>query len=187
MFIILLYVIGISILLPALNSICASSFSREGKHFDFIKYIPVKYRIQWYVKIIVSILFSFIGINIYTTIFFIIVRVPIIWALLLYITSFLIILLISSLGTLIDSIQPKLIWDDEINSLRENYNTFMLMGFALLLFFALVGGSYILYFKMKVYLPIVLICILLIIGIINVILDNIIAKNAAKNTIETEI
>ena len=103
--IILLFVLGVSILVPALNSIASSSFSREGKNFSFIKYIPVPYSIQWKVKVVVSFLISF-------------------------------------LGTYIDSIQPKLVWDDEVNSLRENYNTFMVMGFALLFFIGLCGGGY---------------------------------------------
>ncbi|MBQ8131911.1 MAG: hypothetical protein IJ193_05415, partial [Bacilli bacterium] len=47
----------------------------------------------------------------------------------------------------IDSIQPKLIWDDEANSLRENYNTFMVMGFALLFFAFFCGGGYLLCLK----------------------------------------
>ena len=43
------------------------------------------------------------------------------------------VLVISILGVLIDSIQPKLVWDDELNALRENYNTFIVMGISLLI------------------------------------------------------
>ena len=56
---------------------------------------------------------------------------------LIFITSLIIlilsILLISLVGVFIDSIQPKLVWDDELNALRENYNTFVVMGLSLLL------------------------------------------------------
>ena len=141
----LIFIIGVSILIPALNSISSSSFSRDGSYFNFIKYVPIHYSIQWNVKVVVSLLISFIGINIFTTIFFIIIKLDFIYILIFYLISLLCVLLISMLGTLIDSIQPKLIWDDEANSLRENYNTFMVMGFALLLFAILCGGSYYLF------------------------------------------
>lgn len=143
--ILLIFIIGVSILIPALNSISSSSFSRDGSYFNFIKYVPIHYSIQWNVKVVVSLLISFIGINIFTTIFFIIIKLDFIYILIFYLISLLCVLLISMLGTLIDSIQPKLIWDDEANSLRENYNTFMVMGFALLLFAILCGGSYYLF------------------------------------------
>ena len=42
--------------------------------------------------------------------------------------------IVSLIGLLIDSLMPKLIWEDEIDSLRENYNSFIAMGYSLLLF-----------------------------------------------------
>ena len=53
--------------------------------------------------------------------------------------------LISLIGLLIDSSFPKLIWDDESDSLRENYNTFIAMGYSLLVFALLCGGGYYLF------------------------------------------
>jgi ABC-2 type transport system permease protein len=49
---------------------------------------------------------------------------------------------VSFIGLYIDSLQPKLNWDDENNALRENYNTFIAMGYSLLLFTVLCGGGY---------------------------------------------
>ena len=184
--IVLLYIVGISILLPALNSISASSFSREGKHFSFIKYIPMKYRLQWYVKILVSFLFSFIGIQFYVLLFCFLVKVPLVYYILYFIISFFIVLFMSCLGILIDSIQPKLVWDDEINALRENYNTFMLMGFALLLFIFFVGGSYFLYRNYSVSFYEISISMIILLLLFGFIIYHVIAKSAAKNIIEQE-
>ena len=138
----LLLVTGISILLPAMNSIAATSFSREGKHFSFIKYIPVGYKTQWLSKLFISFIITFISINIYTTIFYIMIGLPIGNIIIFYLISFLAVLAICIMGVYIDSIQPKLIWDDENNALRENYNTFIAMGIALLVFGITCGGGY---------------------------------------------
>lgn len=138
----LLLVTGISVLLPAMNSIAATSFSREGKHFSFIKYIPVGYKTQWLSKLFISFIITFVGINVYTTIFYIMIGLPFSDMLIFYLISFLAVSGICLMGVYIDSIQPKLIWDDENNALRENYNTFIAMGIALLVFGITCGGGY---------------------------------------------
>lgn len=184
--VILLYIIGISILVPALNSISSSSFSREGKHFAFMKYIPVKYGVQWIVKIVSSFIISFAGVNLFTTIFFIAAGVPILWCIYFYLISFWIIYFICCLGTYIDSINPKLIWDDEINALRENYNTFMLMGFALLLFLIFVGGGYYLMFKVHYPITNTVFGYILVICFLSYFMSIIIAKLDAKNIIDQD-
>lgn len=138
----LLLVTGTSILLPAMNSIAATSFSREGKHFSFIKYIPIGYKTQWLSKLFISFIITFAGINIYTTIFYIMIGLPISNIIVFYLISFLAVSSVCIMGVYIDSIQPKLIWDDENNALRENYNTFIAMGIALLIFGITCGGGY---------------------------------------------
>ncbi len=182
---ILLTVIGVSILLPALNSIAASSFSREGKHFSFLKYIPVRYRIQWRVKVLVPFMISFIGVNIFTTIFYMLLNIPILFGIELYFISFFCILLVCILGVYVDSIQPKLIWDDEANSLRENYNTFMLMGFALLLFGLLCGGGYFLYTK-GILLSNIIVLNIIILVCLTLFIWNISVVSIPNNIIEQE-
>ena len=138
----LLLVTGISVLLPAMNSIAATSFSREGKHFSFIKYIPVGYKTQWLSKLFISFIITFVGINVYTTIFYIMIGSPLSDMLIFYLISFLAVSGICLMGVYIDSIQPKLIWDDENNALRENYNTFISMVIDLLVFCITCGGGY---------------------------------------------
>jgi ABC-2 type transport system permease protein len=139
---ILLFVIGIPIIITSFNSLASSAFSREGKNFHFIKYIPLKYGLQWRSKYLVSFALSFIGVCMYAIPFFIIIHVPILTLLLYLLIIILGISFVSFIGLLIDSAFPKLIWDDEADSLRENYNTFIAMGYSLLLFTVLCGGGY---------------------------------------------
>ncbi len=184
--IILIYITGISLLLPAMNSIASSSFSREGKHFNFIKYIPLKYETQWNIKILTSFIISFIGINFFTTIFYIIVKMPLKLAISLYLISFLGTILISIMGTYIDSIQPKLIWDDENNSLRENYNTFIVMGLSMLFSGIICGGSYLLLKKYAASFNDLLLIVILGLILLNIIFILLSLKNRTKNLIEQE-
>lgn len=141
----LLFIIGIPIIVTSFNSLASSAFSREGKNFHFIKYIPLKYGLQWRTKYCVSFILSLIGILVYAMPFFLIIHLPFIKILFYLLLIILCISFVSFVGLLIDSAFPKLIWDDEADSLRENYNTFIAMGFSLLLFIVLCVGGYYLY------------------------------------------
>ena len=138
----LLLVLGVSIFLPTFNSIAASSFSREGKSFHFIKYIPIKYGLQWREKYFVSFIVSFVGIIFYSLPFFIIIHLPLLKILLYILLITLCISFVSLIGLLFDSSFPKLIWDDETDSLRENFNSFITMGYSLFAFGVICGSGY---------------------------------------------
>ena len=181
----LITILGISILVPSLNSVASSSFSREGKSFYFLKYIPISLKIQCLIKLSFSFIVSFGSIFIFTTIFFIVLKVSMFKILLFDLVSVLCVLLICMIGLFVDSIQPKLVWDDEINSLRENYNTFVVMGIALLLFVLFCGGSYILFYFHFCFkdITVVALCLLL---IFNMVLFLITYLSSEKNLIEQE-
>ena len=138
----ILSTLGVSIMVPTFNSIASSSFSREGKNFHFIKYIPYSYGLTWRGKYLVSMIISLIGIFMYMIPFYIMVHFSFIWILIFIIISILGVSCVSLIGICIDSCYPKLIWDDEADALRENTNAFMAMGFSLLLFGILVLGGY---------------------------------------------
>lgn len=182
---ILLFVFGVSILLPALNSIASSSFSREGANFSFMKSIPVNYEEQAFIKVLVSFIITFVGVNIFTIPFYLILGLDFLVILELVIVSVLVILLMSYFGVFVDSIQPKLIWEDEANSLRENYNTFIVMGFALLLFIVFGGIIYYLY-HLGVSFNLILSVILSLFTLFNIIMIFISKKYVNSNLIEQE-
>ena len=74
--------------------------------------------------------------------FFIIIHLPILKILSYILLIILCISFVSLIGLLFDSSFPKLIWDDETDSLRENLNSFITMGYSLFAFGILCGGGY---------------------------------------------
>ena len=177
----LLFVIGIPIIVTSFNSLASSAFSREGKNFHFMKYIPLKYGLQWRAKYLVSFILSLLGILIYAIPFFIIIQVPILKLLLYLLLIVLGISFVTFIGLLIDSAFPKLIWDDEADSLRENYNTFIAMGYSLLLFSVLCGGGYYLFDHGRITLNQFTLATLLILIMGNILLYFLSKKKISKN------
>ena len=184
---IFLFVLIISIIIPAFNSLSSAAFSREGKNYHFIKYIPMKYGVQWKIKYLVSFILSFLGIMIYALPFFIIINLPITIILLYMLITSLSISLVTLIGLLIDSAFTKLIWDDEADSLRENYNTFIAMGYSVLTLIILGAGSYYLFDNnsMTVNELTTISLVILIVG--NLLLYLISRKKISKNIISQEI
>lgn len=182
--IIFMFVIGVSILLPALNSIASSSFSREGKNFYFMKYIPMDYSSQVSVKLLVSFIIAFIGINVFSLIFYLVIGLKVSISFIFLIISFLAVLFICSLGIIIDSINPKLVWDDELNALRENSNNFIVMGISIFMFIVLAGLCYLLYKSFGLVLAFT--SILLILILLNAIVYDLNRRFTVKNIVEQE-
>ena len=131
----LLGIVGISVIVAAINSLSSNAISREGKHFSFMKYIPVPYFTQWNVKTFVGILFPAIGVLVYFLPACILLQIPVVQIVLFTLLSLMSITFVSHMGIYIDSIQPKLIWDDEMSALRENYNTFFSMAISIAFIF----------------------------------------------------
>ena len=185
--ILMLFVFGISVLVTSMNSIASTSFSREGKNFEFIKYIPLSYNKQWFIKFLTSFIISFVGINFYLILFYIFLDLNLFMIIELILISILSISFVSLIGIYIDSVQPKLYWDDENNALRENYNTFISMGICTFIFVLMYICSYHLFFKKYLYsynsISLLVISILLIINVTIFILTKVVG---IKNIIEHE-
>ena len=181
-----LFVMGVSLLMTAINSIGSNAISREGSQFQFMKYIPVEYSTQWHVKAAVGIFFSVIGIWIFIIPGMLLIGMSIGSVLLQLILSFLCIMLVTYSGILIDSIQPKLIWDDEMSALRENYNTFFNMAIAILEAGILCGGGFLLFCNTKISMTGFLSLLIILLGMGNVLLLGITKKNGYRNISEQE-
>lgn len=182
--IIFMFVIGVSILLPSLNSIASSSFSREGKQFYFMKYIPMDYSSQVLVKLLVSFIIAFVGVNVFCLIFYLVIGLKVFTAFIFLVISFLAILFICSLGIIIDSINPKLVWDDELNALRENSNNFIVMGISIFVFIVLAGLCYLLYKSFGIALAFT--SILLILILLNAIVYDLNRRFTVRNIVNQE-
>ncbi|MGN0536664.1 MAG: hypothetical protein ACI4M3_01650 [Acutalibacteraceae bacterium] len=141
----LLVVSAVSVLVTAANSIASSSLSREGKFFSFVKYIPMSYDVQIRVKASVAIFVSGLGMLVYTLAAGILLGIN--WTMLLFscLLSLLSVVFSALFGVYMDSVNPKLVWDDELNVLRGNYNIFFNMAVAMVMEAVLCVGSILLY------------------------------------------
>lgn len=140
----IVFVVGISAFIASLNSISSNAISREGKHFPFMKYIPVSYEVQWNVKTVVGIVFATAGVLVYMLPACVVIKVPIMHTLLYTLLCLLSVTFVSYMGIYIDSIQPKLVWDDEMSALRENYNMFYSMAIVIAFVAIVCVGGYLL-------------------------------------------
>ena len=138
-------VTGVTMLLASLNSIGSNAISREGKHFPFMKYIPVPYKTQWNAKSWVSVMFTVIGVLVFAIPFAVILQLPPLHILAFAVLCILSAMFVSYMGVYMDSIQPKLVWDYESSVLRENYNMFYCMGIVIVLVGVLCVGGYFLF------------------------------------------
>lgn len=182
----LLSIIGVSLLMTAVSSLSSNAISREGSCFQFMKYIPVPYFVQWHVKAAISIVFGIAGVWLYYIIFFIVAGVSLPRALILLVVSLLCISLVSYMGILIDSNQPKLIWDDEMSVLRENYNTFFTMALSIMMTAVFSGGGFLLFVKTKISISVLLTIALILLGLANIIVMLITKKTGVRNIAEQE-
>lgn len=178
--------IGLAVLLSALNSISSNSISREGKHFSFMKYIPVSYAVQWNVKVLVGVLFSALGVLIFYIPACVVVKVPLWQAVVFVILILMGVLFVSYMGIYIDSIQPKLVWDDELSSLRENYNSFFSMAIAIAFVAVVCGGGFFLFRGMKMCIGAVSSVLFVILLLANAVVLGMTVKSGAKNIMEQE-
>lgn len=141
----LLLVILIAVLTPGANAIAATSFTREGRHIDFMKYIPVSYerqiRAKAWIGIMVSyssVVFSILWIALYF-------RMGLLRTIYMLLISFWAVVLVTALGIWLDSMHPRLLWEDETAAMRGNLNVFFNMAFAMLLGGFLCLLAYVLY------------------------------------------
>lgn len=179
-------IVGISLIVAALNSISSNAISREGKHFSFMKYIPLPYFTQWNVKVFTGILFSGAGVLLYFIPACILLRVPLIHILLFTLLSLLSISFVSYLGIYLDSIQPKLIWDDEMSALRENYNTFFSMAISIAFTLVICVGGFFLFCNTQISIVVTALILVCILAASNIIVLLLTKKSGIRNIQEQE-
>lgn len=183
----ILGVSAISVLVTAANSIASSALTREGKHFAFVKYIPFSYMAQLNIKALVSIIISGAGMFIYVTVAGILLNLGIKLIIFCCIISFLSVSFVSYFGIFMDSVNPKLIWDDELNALRGNYNIFFNMALAILLEAVICTGAYLLFKFTDIGALLIIIIVFVILMIFNSLSYILCCKKAVKNIDELSI
>ena len=126
-------VFGVSVILTSLNCLASSAITREGRHFEIMKYMPVDIMTQINSKALVSIVISGSGLIVYIITTFVILKISAYFCMFCVFLSILSVIYSTYLGIYIDTINPKLIWDDEVNALRGNYHVFYNMAIEILL------------------------------------------------------
>lgn len=182
----LLGIVGISVIVAAINSLSSNAISREGKHFSFMKYIPVPYFTQWNAKALVGILFPAIGVLIYFIPACILIKVPLIHIVLFTLLSIMSITFVSYMGIYIDSIQPKLIWDDEMSALRENYNTFFSMAISIAFTAVVCVGGFFLFSNTNISIAFTAFILIVILAAANIIVLVLTNHSGVRNIEEQE-
>lgn len=180
-------IFSISAILTTANSVASSSISREGKHLPFMKYIPIDYKKQINMKALVSIIISF-GFNlIYLFLICYFLEASFLDFIILTSVSLLSCIFFTYLGIYLDTINPKLIWEDELNALRGNENTFFSMAISMIIAIVLGGGIY--YLNRVILIPLSILKGMLIIILLmaNVLVYYKVMNKGIKNIKEIEI
>ena len=140
---VMVIMLGMAAVTAAGSGLASSAVTREGSHAGFMKYIPVSYRTQLSIKVSLSIIFC--GLSYLFDVIIIRRSFSLDFTDTLYylLLGFLMIVFITMLGIMKDIRHPKLIWENESNALRANFNVFMNMAEAIIsvLFFALLGAA----------------------------------------------
>lgn len=144
--IVLMAVIVIAFFATAMNSIAATSFTREGKHISFVKHIPVDYRMQIRVKVWVSMVFSGVTVVISTIVLCVLMDCSILDSVYYVALGIISTGICTYTGILLDSVHPKLDWEDEYGALRGNLNAFFNMAIAIVIAIVLCIAGYV-FFK----------------------------------------
>lgn len=156
-----------SLVMTAINSLSSNAISREGKHFQFMKYIPVTYDTQWDIKVLISVILTYGGLWIYLLPLAIIVHIKFLYLIIAMALSFLSVTFVSYFGLYLDSVQPKLVWDDEMSVVRENTNVALNMGITLLISLIIGAGAYFFFAFFKVRLILLSLILFVILAILN--------------------
>lgn len=177
----------ISAILTTANSIASSSISREGKHFPFMKYIPINYKTQLNIKALVSIIISYSFNFIYLLIISYYLETTFLDFLTFVTVSLLSCIFFTYLGIYLDTINPKLIWEDELNALRGNENTFFSMAISMIIATVLGGGIY--YLNKVILIPLSILKVMLIVILLmaSVLIYYKVMNKGIKNIKEVEI
>lgn len=120
--------IGFIMSLGMLNSIGATTFSREGKNFWIQRVLPIKPRDQIIGRVISSLAVQGIGVIALITSLLFLIDIQIKTIIIIAIIGLLGSIPMTQLGMLIDIIRPYLTWDNPQRAMKQNLNVLIAMG-----------------------------------------------------------
>ena len=161
-------IVGIIQILYIFENLAITAISREGKNAVVMKYLPVDLYKQFIYKNIPSIIMNIIGsIAIILTIYLKLNNVPIYYAIIIFIISFIINIINSFCMLIVDLKKPNLDWNTESAALKNNGNKLYqyIIGIIIILlltYFTKIFNN----IKIIISIPIITIILLLILIII---------------------
>ncbi|MEE0929859.1 MAG: hypothetical protein UIM53_02530 [Acutalibacteraceae bacterium] len=130
---VLFSVIVASCLITAMSGLSSSSFTREGNHADLLKYIPVPYKTQVNVKVVIAVVFSLPAALLGVLLVCISIGCNALLTLACLAGCLMAVMITIYTGVLFDAMHPKLVWEDELSALRGNMSTFLHMAVAIVI------------------------------------------------------
>jgi ABC-2 type transport system permease protein len=158
-------VISIAFIATALNSLASTAFTREGRHLELLKFIPVPYETQMYAKAMVRFMFTYPMLLITDIIICIYVKTDILTGAMYAILMLLAHIISIAVGMMLDSASPYTEWDDEYSALRGNLNVFFNMAIMMILAVAALLLGLLLYDVIKLPILIYYIVIFIILAV----------------------
>lgn len=126
----------------SMNGISATSFSRQGRDLNFIKYIPMSMASQISAKLVIGIFFSLLSTLLLLIPAHYLLTYPLYYDLAFLAGGLLSTLLVNQIALLIDGLHPKINWENETAAIKNNLNvlaelslSWLIMGVLAALFF----------------------------------------------------
>ena len=113
---------AIALFFSSSNGVSSTSISREGRNIYFKKYIPISYYKQIKAKMIASFIVSYIGILVFIVTISILLKLGVVSILFMVLIGMFAASITSQTGLLIDLNNPKIIWDNEQQAVKQNLN-----------------------------------------------------------------
>lgn len=170
--------IGFIVALGMLNSIGATTFSREGKCFWLQRTLPIKVEDQIIGRVLSSLAVQVLGIIALLVSLTFIVKLDILTIILVAFLGLLGSIPMTQLGMVIDILRPLLDWDNPQKAMKQNLNVLIGMGVGTLY----VGGLVFLVMKIidKININLIYGLLTLVFGISSIILFGVLKKLIAK-------
>ena len=146
---------AITMIMGSMNCLGSNAFSREGRHFEVMQFLPIDPKVHWNAKGYLGTLITAAGTAPFFIFFGIYAGLPVHHTILMVLLSAASAFGVTYLGLFMDSINPKLLWEDALTALRENYNTFFCMAIAIGIAGVMAGIGVLLFVVLKISVAIV--------------------------------
>lgn len=109
------------------TSITCTAISRDAKHIAYIKTLPVESRLYLGAKLLHGILFGLVGSLVAVLLGLFLFQIDVSLVLLILGSSFVLSVVLNILGLYLDTLNPRLSWDNPVAAMKQNINTVVMI------------------------------------------------------------